>query len=125
MCEENAAKIALLEQEVQEFRKRLEETKAAMEEVKSLQCSAQVEKKSAEERRKNMLPPASLSMAGSIRRQPTCPHFCNPIHAPRQICVFCGAMGYTDSCRNIFGSEERSRIVCFTFVTSHLFVLGE
>ncbi|EYB88116.1 hypothetical protein Y032_0252g227 [Ancylostoma ceylanicum] len=62
MCEENAAKVALLEQDVREMRKTLDETKAALDALRSLQRAAQEERREA--------PPAAPSPAGPMRQNP-------------------------------------------------------
>ena len=59
-----------------------------------------------------MAPQAMVPQDGGPMRRRLCRPSFNPVYAPRpKFCVFCGAKGYTDSCRNILGSENRSRII--------------
>ncbi|KAL6730203.1 hypothetical protein Aduo_001191 [Ancylostoma duodenale] len=131
MCEENSARIAILEEEIQELRKTVEslaahrsdEEKAAdVPEANGSDVMAgddapveenrmEVAEQNQEERSDEPTSSNARNLHSRIRRVNM--HNNHP-HSPYEIvryCHFCDQVGYSDSCRNVLGSAQRAEIV--------------
>ncbi|RCN26027.1 hypothetical protein ANCCAN_28253 [Ancylostoma caninum] len=119
MCEENSARIAILEEEIVELRRAVETQKKIKVETKEAACDAMaqidgnVEMGNAVEQEN--IPPMQPARAD----QPLGPYRHGRQNASRRpspypaimLCHFCNQRGFSDSCRNVIGAGQRAEIV--------------
>ncbi|EYC28633.1 hypothetical protein Y032_0007g3327 [Ancylostoma ceylanicum] len=108
MCEENTAKITLLEADVQELRQASELLKQKLrdEKANSEGRTRQQVKDNDREKQENMA-------IGPSRHKPfrRCPRPSPLMPLKKKYRVFCGGQGFTDSCRNVLSSKGRANII--------------